>query len=57
MTHRYVWGPRFVVPGLPVLSRKGQACRVLARLAMNSAYVEFDDGERAVVSRNALRKL
>ena len=31
MIYRYAWGPRFVVPGLPVLDRKGQLCRVIAR--------------------------
>lgn len=53
----YSWGPRFRVPGLPVLDRKGQSCIVLVRGAMNSALVEFEDGERHVVSRNALRRL
>lgn len=55
--YRYVWGPRFRVPGLPVLDRKGQLCRVLARGAMNSAAVEFEDGYTAIVSRNALRRV
>lgn len=37
---------------------KGRICRVLARGTMNSALVEFEDNrERAVVSRNALRKV
>lgn len=53
----YAWGPRYHVPGLPVLDRKGQRCRVLARGAMNSALVEFRDGEVAVISRNALRRV
>ena len=44
--HRYAWGPRFRVPGLSVLDRKAQLCRVIARGAMNSALVEFEDGER-----------
>ena len=56
MTYRYCWGPRFIVSGLPVLDRKGQLCRVIARGAMNSALVEFQDGVRHVISRNALRK-
>jgi hypothetical protein len=52
------WGPRFVVPGLPCLDRKGARCRVLARGSLNTAYVEFQpDGERHFVSRNALRKI
>ncbi len=38
------------------LDRKGQTCRVLARGAMNSCLVEFDDGWRMVTSRNAIRR-
>jgi hypothetical protein len=56
VTYRYCWGPRFRVPGLAVLDRKGELCKVIARGAMNSALVEFEDGARHVVSRNALRK-
>jgi hypothetical protein len=51
--YRYAWGPR----GLRTLDRKGQPCRVLARGKMNSALIEFEDRFRAVVSRNALRRL
>ena len=50
----YAWGPRGNLPG--AMSRKGERCRLLCRGAMNSAAVEFEDGFRAVVSRNALRK-
>lgn len=32
-------------------------CRVVARGAMNSVLVEFENGERVVTSRNAVRKL
>lgn len=46
-------GPRFRVPGLPV-DRNGALCPVIVRGAMNSALIEFEDGEKAVVSRNAL---
>lgn len=54
--YRYAWGPRW--PGVcgGGFSRKGQLCRVLVRGGMNSARVEFQDGYRAVVSRNALRR-
>lgn len=31
-------------------------CRVLARGALNSALVEFENGQREVISRNALRR-
>lgn len=34
----------------------GSACRVLARGALNSALVEFENGQREVISRNALRR-
>lgn len=37
-------------------ARHGQRCRVVARGAMNSALIEFLDGERHVVSRYAFRK-
>lgn len=48
----YAWNPRL----LRTLDRKGQRCRVLVRGKMNSALIEFHDGFRAVVSRNALRR-
>lgn len=36
---------------------KGRLCHVISRGTMNSALIQFtDNGERAVVSRNALRK-
>jgi hypothetical protein len=31
--------------------------KVLARGAMNSALVEFENGQREVISRNAMRKV
>lgn len=37
--------------------RFGHRCRVLARGAMNSAQIEFEDGTRHIVSRNAFRKV
>lgn len=54
----YSWGPRIKgwnLPEFPQLDRKGERCRVLARGTMNSALVEFEEGELAVISRNALR--
>lgn len=55
----YAWGPRFVVAGLPVLDRKVKLCKLLVRgKRMNSALVEFiEDGERHIISRNALRRV
>jgi len=34
----------------------GRKCRIISRLKKNSAIIEFEDGGREVVSRNALRK-
>lgn len=34
----------------------GRRCRILARMKMNSALVEFENGQREVISRNAIRK-
>ena len=34
-----------------------QRCRVIARGTMNSALIEFQDGTRHIISRNALRKV
>lgn len=38
------------------MGRKGRRCRVFVRGKMNSCAVEFEDGFRAVTSRNALRR-
>jgi len=34
----------------------GKKCRVLVRGRASSALVEFEDGSREVISRNAIRK-
>ena len=47
----YTWFWRSRLP-----ERKGHVCRVLARGAMNSILVEFQDGYRVVTSRYAVRK-
>ena len=50
--YRYVWGnnaKRRVLYGC--------RCRILARMHMNSALVEFEDGQREVVSVRALRRV
>lgn len=55
MSSDYPYILRWQRPGLP--GRKGQRCRVLTRSRrMNSCSIEFPDGLRAIVSRNALRK-
>lgn len=38
------------------MDRKGQRCAVTARGKMNSCRVEFEDGFKAITSRNAIRK-
>lgn len=35
----------------------GRLCRVICRGAMNSALVEFENGQREVISRNAIRRV
>ena len=47
----YTWGNN-----LKRISLKGHKCKVLARGALNSCLVEFENGQKEVVSRNALRK-
>jgi hypothetical protein len=51
MKYIYVWGNN---PKRATM--KGRKCKVVARGAMNSCLVEFEDGQREVVSRNAIRK-
>ena len=53
----YVWrwgtcGGKYPKLGL----RKGQKCRMIAKGAMNSAHIEFEDGEQFIASRNGLAK-
>jgi hypothetical protein len=47
----YVWGNNSKRTLL-----KGKRCRVLCRGKMNSCMIEFEDGEKEVVSRNAIRR-
>lgn len=53
VTHIFAWGNN---PKRATL--KGRACRVLVKArTMGSVLVEFDDGQREVVSRRALRRM
>jgi hypothetical protein len=36
---------------------KGRRCRVLMRGEMNSCLIEFENGQKEIVSRNAVRKV
>lgn len=38
------------------ITMKGRVCRLLARGSMNSCLIEFENGQKEIVSRNALRK-
>jgi hypothetical protein len=49
--HTYVWGNNEKRKTL-----KGQKCRILARMRMNSIVIEFENGEQEVTSRYAIRK-
>lgn len=51
-THYYSWGNNEKRATL-----KGRKMRVIARGTMNSALVEFENGQREIISRNAIRKL
>ena len=50
----WTWAARLGMPCLP--GRKGARCRVVVRGRMNSAWIAFEDGYEAVVSRNGLRR-
>jgi len=52
----YVWFWRQSAHRVFDRCRKGERCRVLARGAMNSALVEFEDGYKVVTSRSGIRR-
>ena len=52
MIYRYAWGNNEKRAML-----KGKRCKVIVRGRMNSALVEFENGQREIVSRNALRRV
>ncbi len=51
MIYKYVWGNN-EKRGLS----KNRLCRIIKRMRLNSALVEFENGQREVVSINTLRK-
>ena len=51
MTHFYAWKNNEKRAKL-----FKRPCRILARGTMNSVLIEFENGERSVVSRRALRR-
>ena len=52
MTHIYNWGnnPKRA-------SMQGRACRIIASGALRSALVEFENGQREIVDRWALKRI
>jgi len=57
MLYRYVWKG---YPGLKAARSRftGRICRLATKLRMNSCFVRFEDnGEEAIVSLNAIRKV
>lgn len=52
MTHIYAWKNN--EKRLTLYRRK---CQIIVRLKFNSAIVEFENGQRECVSRNALRRI
>lgn len=60
MTHYYAWrnSPDFGLCPCPkrrTLYRR--RCRIVARGTMNSRLIEFEDGQREIVSGNAIRRI
>lgn len=51
-THTYAWGNNAKRATL-----KGRRCSIIARGRMQSVLVEFEDGQREIVSFRALRKI
>lgn len=52
MIYRYCWRNNS-----KRLTLYGRLCRVIYRGRPNSALVEFENGQKEVISRNALRKV
>lgn len=52
MTHLYVWGNN-----AKRATMKGRTCRVLARGGKGSILVEFENGQREITSRYAVRRI
>lgn len=52
MTHVYAWRNN-----AKRLTLYGRRCRILARGTMNSRLIEFENGQREVISGNALKKV
>ena len=57
MDYVWRWAKTKMCPvNYPLAKYKGKLCKVLVRGSRNSCLVEFEDGTRHVVSRNAIKK-
>jgi len=52
MTHYFAWGNNE-----KRATMKGRKCRIIARGKMNSIQIEFENGQREIVSRRSVRRL
>ena len=52
MTHYYAWRNNE-----KRVTMYGRPCRIVARGTMNSIMIEFEDGQREIVSRRSVRRL
>lgn len=50
--YKYIWGNNEKRKAL-----KGRICNVISRGKMNSVLIEFDNGQKEIVSRYSIRKL
>ena len=58
MTHRFAWGAGSGWQNEKRRTLRGRACRIVARSRrMASILIEFDNGQREIVSRRAVRKV
>lgn len=52
MTHTYHWGNNLKRETL-----KDRKCRILAAGTMNSIMIQFENGQREIVSRRSIRRI
>lgn len=52
MTHIYNWGNNEKRKTL-----KGRKCKIICTGSMNSCMIEFENGQKEITSRRALRKI
>jgi len=52
MKYRYIWGNNEKRKTM-----KNRPCKIIARGKMNSICIEFENGQREIVSGNSIRKI